>query len=259
MKQPELGKKISEWRKAKGMTQEELVEKCNLNVRTIQRIEAGEVMPRSYTIKALMEALEIEWETSSEFEKASSSVFPKTPSKILLISILFGVLYLLSIFFEFGLDMAYIQKSISAINYIPYKIVIFIFYLIFMLPIFNIAWGLKSRWMKTGVCLLVIAKFVAYIVSFFVIANDSLNHQFSYMIPSMIPWGVGYILLGYQLTKIEISFPEEVKLIGILGIVSGFLILSIIGGILAPFTSFVFELGLLYIYFKLFNSKMVMA
>ncbi|MCS5489833.1 helix-turn-helix domain-containing protein [Algoriphagus limi] len=47
MKQPELGKKISELRKAKGMTQEELVEKCNLNVRTIQRIEAGEVTPRS--------------------------------------------------------------------------------------------------------------------------------------------------------------------------------------------------------------------
>lgn len=38
MKQPELGKKISELRKAKGLTQEELVEKCNLNVRTIQRI-----------------------------------------------------------------------------------------------------------------------------------------------------------------------------------------------------------------------------
>ena len=30
MKQPELGKKISELRKAKGLTQEELVEKCNI-------------------------------------------------------------------------------------------------------------------------------------------------------------------------------------------------------------------------------------
>jgi transcriptional regulator with XRE-family HTH domain len=57
MKQPELGKKISELRKAKGLTQEELVEKCNLNVRTIQRIEAGEVTPRTFTIKALFEAL----------------------------------------------------------------------------------------------------------------------------------------------------------------------------------------------------------
>jgi transcriptional regulator with XRE-family HTH domain len=57
MKQPELGRKILELRKAKGFTQEELVIKCNINVRTIQRIEAGEVTPRSYTVKIILEAL----------------------------------------------------------------------------------------------------------------------------------------------------------------------------------------------------------
>jgi transcriptional regulator with XRE-family HTH domain len=58
MQQPELGRKIVELRKAKGLTQEELVEKCNLNVRTLQRIEAGEVTPRSYTIKMIFNALD---------------------------------------------------------------------------------------------------------------------------------------------------------------------------------------------------------
>jgi transcriptional regulator with XRE-family HTH domain len=58
MKQPDLGKKIVELRKAKGLTQEELVETCNLSVRTLQRIEAGEVMPRSYTLKVIFSALE---------------------------------------------------------------------------------------------------------------------------------------------------------------------------------------------------------
>ncbi len=58
MNQPELGKKIAELRKAKGLTQEELVEKCNLNVRTLQRIESGEVTPRSYTIKVIFAALD---------------------------------------------------------------------------------------------------------------------------------------------------------------------------------------------------------
>lgn len=57
MKQPELGKKIAELRRAQGLTQEQLVEKCNLNVRTLQRIESGEVMPRSYTIKIIFSAL----------------------------------------------------------------------------------------------------------------------------------------------------------------------------------------------------------
>jgi transcriptional regulator with XRE-family HTH domain len=58
MKQPELGKKIAELRKAKGLTQEELVEKCNINVRTLQRIETGEATPRSYTIKMIFAALD---------------------------------------------------------------------------------------------------------------------------------------------------------------------------------------------------------
>ena len=58
MKQPDLGKRIAELRKAKGLTQEELVEKCNINVRTLQRIESGEVMPRSYTIKTIFTALD---------------------------------------------------------------------------------------------------------------------------------------------------------------------------------------------------------
>lgn len=58
MNQPELGKKIAELRKAKGFTQEELVEKCNLSVRTLQRIESGEVAPRSYTLKLIFSALE---------------------------------------------------------------------------------------------------------------------------------------------------------------------------------------------------------
>ena len=59
MKQPELGKKIADLRKARGFTQEELVEKCKLNVRTLQRIESGEVMPRTYTIRLIFEALEV--------------------------------------------------------------------------------------------------------------------------------------------------------------------------------------------------------
>jgi transcriptional regulator with XRE-family HTH domain len=57
IQQPELGKKVLDLRKAKGITQEELVEKCNLSVRTLQRIESGEVSPRPITVKLIFEAL----------------------------------------------------------------------------------------------------------------------------------------------------------------------------------------------------------
>jgi transcriptional regulator with XRE-family HTH domain len=76
MKQPELGKKIAELRKSKGLTQEELVEKCNLNVRTLQRIESGEVTPRSYTIKAIFTALDCSvYDSTESTHKFSKSGF----------------------------------------------------------------------------------------------------------------------------------------------------------------------------------------
>jgi len=57
MKQPQLGKKISALRRTKGFTQTELAQKCNLSLRTIQRIEATEVTPRSYTLKLIFKNL----------------------------------------------------------------------------------------------------------------------------------------------------------------------------------------------------------
>ena len=75
--QPELGKKLVELRKKKGLTQEDLVEKCNLSVRTLQRIEAGEVTPRNTTIKLIFEALEISstnyFESIHEYDKELKS------------------------------------------------------------------------------------------------------------------------------------------------------------------------------------------
>jgi uncharacterized Tic20 family protein len=56
----QLGQKIQELRKQKGMTQEDLAEKTGLSVRTIQRIESGEVDPRSYTLNQIAEALGVE-------------------------------------------------------------------------------------------------------------------------------------------------------------------------------------------------------
>lgn len=60
MKQPDLGKKIAELRLARGLTQGELAEKCNLSLRTIQRIETAEVTPRSYTVKLIFKSLDYE-------------------------------------------------------------------------------------------------------------------------------------------------------------------------------------------------------
>ena len=62
MKQPELGLKVSELRQQKGLTQEQLAEKCEVSARTIQRIESGDVDPRAYTLHCLGEALAFDFE-----------------------------------------------------------------------------------------------------------------------------------------------------------------------------------------------------
>lgn len=61
MNQQKLGLELAELRKAKGLTQEALVAKCNINVRTLQRIEAGEVIPRSYTLQTILAVLEVDY------------------------------------------------------------------------------------------------------------------------------------------------------------------------------------------------------
>lgn len=79
MKQPELGRKVSELRTAKGLTQEELVEKCNISVRTIQRIENGEVTPRTYTIKTILSALDY---ALARVSKEDKTLFESLPSNV---------------------------------------------------------------------------------------------------------------------------------------------------------------------------------
>ena len=55
-----IAKKISETRKAKGLTQEELAEKSKVNLRTIQRIENNESEPRGKTLSLICDALQID-------------------------------------------------------------------------------------------------------------------------------------------------------------------------------------------------------
>lgn len=52
-----LGMKIGGARKAKGLTQEALAEMLRLNLRTVQRIENSETMPRGSTLNLIGEAL----------------------------------------------------------------------------------------------------------------------------------------------------------------------------------------------------------
>tara|TARA_R110002020_G_scaffold475970_1_gene715092 strand:+ start:2799 stop:4577 length:1779 start_codon:yes stop_codon:yes gene_type:complete len=60
MESPSIGKNLIYQRKLKGLTQADLSEKTQVTVRTIQRIEKGEVEPHLQTVKLLAAALNVE-------------------------------------------------------------------------------------------------------------------------------------------------------------------------------------------------------
>ncbi|WP_378293631.1 helix-turn-helix domain-containing protein [Aquimarina rubra] len=147
MEQPALGIKISELRKSKGLTQEELVEQCNISVRTIQRIEAGEVMPRSYTIKTILSALDYDLEKIQTEDSKVTKEFKKLflleiddekeasfLTKQLNIAWISGIVYFILGFGEFALDYYRHQEGEMIINEIAYillKIVLLISIVLF--------------------------------------------------------------------------------------------------------------------------------
>lgn len=53
---------LRDGRLSKGLTQKELAEKSNISMRSIQRIENGELIPRSHTLKTLAQILDLSFE-----------------------------------------------------------------------------------------------------------------------------------------------------------------------------------------------------
>jgi transcriptional regulator with XRE-family HTH domain len=63
------GTRISQLRKSKGLSQEELAESAGVNLRTIQRIESGENEPHGNTLRSICEILEVQVDEIYSFDK----------------------------------------------------------------------------------------------------------------------------------------------------------------------------------------------
>lgn len=115
------------------------MEQCNINVRTIQRIEAGEVTPRSFTLKIILDALGENLENLRDSDSSSSDNFTlkEVGFSILYIKMAWicGIIYFLSGFVEFAVDYARFYEDeliISNGAYISMKFIVLITYVYFM-------------------------------------------------------------------------------------------------------------------------------
>ena len=71
----EIGKKIRDVRKQKGLTQEELAESAKINLRTIQRIEKNASEPRGKTLSLICQVLDLNAEDILDYGKQADKSF----------------------------------------------------------------------------------------------------------------------------------------------------------------------------------------
>ncbi|WP_233131540.1 helix-turn-helix domain-containing protein [Tenacibaculum holothuriorum] len=227
MKQPALGKKISELRKQKGLTQEELVEKCNINVRTIQRIEAGETTPRSFTIKAILEALDADINIDSFTSEIGVTSEDK---KLLNLAWIFGIVYFVVGFLETIADVYQFTQDTSYFNKITYtsiKIISSISFAIFFSGFIRIAKMYSYKLLEIIVYVFIIAFVIAELYDVFLI-NSTSETLIITGIVELIIFGAIQIIFGLSLLRLKDKLGVLIQINGILEIITGACLATII-------------------------------
>lgn len=224
MKQPELGKKISDLRKEKGLTQEELVDLCNINVRTIQRIESGEVTPRSYTLKTILKALNYDLE-EIHLEERERISYSKSDFNIINIAFWIGILFVIvdsfNIFLNIALDFS-IDVLGGIINfkglYFITQIASFVLAIAFYSGFYTSGKIFKSTLLKaTAILMLVVAGSNYFFSVFLMDSNDFIITTFG--VVSLLGYGAVGIPFGIGLLKLNNHLGSYATITGIFTII----------------------------------------
>ena len=220
MKQPELGQKILELRKQKGFTQEELVAQCHINVRTIQRIEAGEVNPRSYTVKIILEVLGSDY---FEEEQKEEETFTVKEKKKLQVAWIFGIVYFFIGFVETAADYYQFTATVSLLNtltYIGIKTVSAISVVFFFLGFYTIAVRYNSQLLKVITILLMTAFVISNCIDVF--STHILDGTIAIkLIIECIVFGGLQMVFGIGILQLKSKLGQFAQVIGILEIIIG--------------------------------------
>jgi len=254
MKQPELGKKLAELRQEKNMTQEELVDACNVSVRTIQRIESGEVTPRISTVKILLSAL---GENIERFDQNTSTPIEKRDLQSLETWLQFawiiGIAYFVLGFVDTGIEVArleHVDLDISPSFYLTIKIGYLTTYIIFLTGMiklgdyFQVSLVSISCYLLIGVSALLSG---IDILSYFVSLSD-----FSWITlgtSGVIAIGAVGVVFGVGLIRLQDAMGVTAKAAGILEIIAGCCLITVlltIVGFIVYIPAMILEIVLLF-------------
>jgi len=236
MKQPELGRKILELRKAKGLTQEELVSKCNINVRTIQRIEAGEVTPRSYTVKTILEALEYELDTIQFQDRADTlNHLPNQDTNILKTAFFTGIVYFALALVESFLDLkvwgvgfplATFHDGVSFYTYLGIKVSVLVTFGMFMVGYYRLATYYPNAIVKTTSLMLAALTVISVSVDVYSFYTQDANEFF--LPVQAVSFGIVYVVFGIGIIKYRNTFGDLAFAAGVMGIICGLFLMTVV-------------------------------
>ena len=245
MKQPQLGLKILELRQQKGFTQEELVEQCNISVRTIQRIEAGEVMPRVYTVKTILAALDRDFDDLQEtaFEKKVKKAFLLEIDETKNVSFLFtqlnlgwvaGIISMILLVFQLIEETSYLSTARYYFGEVFYVVITALGALAFALHMrsFVLIGGLfKAQFLKTSAIIAIAINTLIALYSVFDLHSEYIPLEAFAVIYSVL-FGVLFICMGIGLLKTN-HLGQLPKATGIINLVLGAMFLTVIMTVVA--------------------------
>lgn len=246
MKQPELGRKITLLRKEKGLTQEELVDRCNISVRTLQRIEAGEVTPRSYTVKTILAALDYDLNKISDND-ADRKSFSEWLKDTFLIDIdpdrsgtflvkqlntawLLGLVYFILGFLEAAAEYFRYKEDrliFSIPVYIIIKVAVFISFFYFQRGFIMVGHMFRNYLLKIMSYVLIFGVFLIISYDIASLFYESVEREFILGAQALTFGGIG-ILYGISLIKLQRSFGSVPVAAGIFEIAGSCFFLTII-------------------------------
>ncbi len=227
MRQPELGKRLTELRQQKSLTQEELVEACNVSVRTIQRIESGEVTPRTSTIKILLAALGEDFDKfKNTVEANKSSGYLSSMETWLQIAWISGIAYFVLGFLDGILEYERFENSYEVDSvpfYITSKIFYFVFYSLFLFGFVKLGDFFSNYLVKISSYILIGLFAIWTFFDIFTIYYEmSDQNLLSLGAGESICYGALTIVFGIGLMRLQDGMGQLAKIAGILEIIAGF-------------------------------------
>lgn len=248
MQQPELGWRIAELRKEKNLTQEELVEKCPVSVRTIQRIEAGEVMPCVSTVKIILAALDADinkiitsppntmtqkrnWLKSFFLFDTNIQKRTEENKNTLLIAAIAGIVYLIIDIIKTGMDFAWMDERFSANENIIYSAVVvcgLFSFILFMRGFLLFGHLFDNGLLRIGVFMLIIAMLGLSFLDIYTLRYSTFKELILPYSTASVIFGALGIIFGISLIKLQDGMGELSRFAGILEIVTGFFLITVV-------------------------------